>query len=281
VSEPRTIPLWPEGCPHDVANPHGRPRLEIHLPAEPSDKPPLGRELGAERRAAVVVLPGGGYQGNAPHEGTPFGELFAANGMVAAVCWYRVAPHGWPAPYADAARAIRMVRSMADELQIDPNRVGLLGFSAGGHNAATLATQPDLHHDEHDDLVSQFSARPDRLMLGYPVISMVSHYHGGSCDNLLGVGADTARRRQFSNELQVTPNNPPTFIFHTDEDQGVPAENALAFVTALRAKNVPTELHLFQPGAHGLGLANEHPRLRVWSGLMLSWLGDWCAPAFD
>jgi len=264
MSEPRTVPLWPAGCPHDVEMEHGRPRLEIHQPAKPSDKP----------RAAVIVLPGGGYAKNAPHEGTPFAELFAANDMVGIVCWYRVKPHGWPGPYADAARAIRMVRAMAGELNVDPRRVVLMGFSAGGHNAATVATQPDLHHDEHDDLVGRFSARPNRLILGYPVISFVNHYHGGSPLNLLGEEADLARRRQFSNELQVTADNPPTFIFHTDEDAAVPAENVLNFAAALRTKNVAVELHLFRPGRHGLGMAAADARLRVWPELMLNWLAD-------
>ena len=265
--QPRTINLWPDDCPHDVELPFGRPRLEIHLPAGESAKP----------RAAIVVLPGGGYGGNAPHEGTPFAELFASRGIVGIVCWYRVNPHGWPAPYADAARAIRLVRSMADELNIDPEWVGLMGFSAGGHNAANVATNPELHLDEHDELAGKISARPNRLILGYPVISFVSYHHAGSCQNLLGQGAGPNLRRRFSHELNVTAENPPTFIFHTDEDPGVPAENALMFVTALRAKGVATELHLFQPGGHGLGMAADDPQLRIWPELMINWLGDWTA----
>lgn len=234
-------------------------------------------ERGAKRQAAIVVLPGGGYGMNAPHEGTPFAELFASRGIVGIVCSYRVSPHGWPAPYADAARAIRLVRSMADELNIDPDRVGLMGFSAGGHNAANVATNPELHLDAHDDLAGKFSARPNRLILGYPVISFVSYHHAGSCQNLLGQGAGPNLRRQFSHELNVTADNPPTFVFHTDEDLGVPAENSLMFITALRAKGVPTELHLFRPGSHGVGLAADHPQLSIWSELMMNWLSDWTA----
>lgn len=268
MSAAKSILLWPEACEHNVEMAHGRPRIDVYLPTGQGDG-------GGKPRAAIVILPGGGYNMNAAHEGGPFAELCAAHGMVGIVCWYRVKPHGWPAPYADAARAIRLVRSMAGELNVDPDRVGLLGFSAGGHNASTVATQPDLHHDPHDDLVDRFSARPDRLMLAYPVISFVNYGHMGSCGGLLGADVSFARRQQFSNELQVTADNPPTFLFHTNEDAGVPAENTLGFAMALRAKGVPVEVHVFQPGTHGLGMAADHPRLRVWPELMLDWLGDW------
>lgn len=260
-----TIMLWPGDCEHHVDSHRGYPRLEIFEPAERR----------SERRAAVVVLPGGGYGGLAPHEGIPFAQLFARHGLVSAVCYYRFAPNRWPGPYTDAARAMRIMRSRSSELNIDPDRVGLLGFSAGGHNAMMVATQPVKHLDKHDDLVGKYSARPDRLMLGYPVISFMDHGHRGSCDHLLGPGASEAQRREFSGEYHVDEKTPPTFIFHTVDDGGVPVANSLYFVQACIAHKVPVELHAYQSGRHGVGLALDNPKLRSWSSLMIDWLADW------
>jgi len=260
----KTISLWPEGCEHLVDSPQGLPRLELFVP-ESTGKP----------RGAVVVLPGGGYTGLAPHEGAPFAELFAEHGLVSAVCYYRRGERCWPRAYADAARGMRMMRAMADELTIDPNRVGLLGFSAGGHNAVTVATQPDLHHDPHDDLVGRFSARPDRLMVGYGVISMINHAHEGSVRNLLGPDATIAHKRQFSGELNVTPDTPSTFLFHTADDPAVPAANSLNFARACYHHGVRCELHLYETGPHGVGLALDDPKLRSWSRRMIEWLLHW------
>jgi len=264
TSPARIIPLWPDGSPNNPVDPEQRPRLEVY---------PCQAQTRA--LAAVVVLPGGGYTMRAPHEGAPFAELFAAHGMMGLVAHYRVAPNRFPAPMADAARAIRMTRALAPKLGIDPDRVALMGFSAGGHLAATTATQPDLHHEPLDDLVGRFSARPDRLILGYPVISMNTDHHQGCVDNLLGPGAPETMRRQLSNDLQVTAGNPPTFLFHTADDPAVPVSNSIRFAQALHEKGVGVDLHIYAHGEHGVGLACDHPALRSWTALLLDWLAPW------
>jgi acetyl esterase/lipase len=261
----RTINLWPDGSAQNPPEAGERPRLELYLPAAPSPQP----------RPAVVVLPGGGYGMRAPHEGAPFAELFAAHGLVSLVCHYRVAPHRFPAPMADAARALRLTRALADELSIDPQRLALLGFSAGGHLACTTGTQPELHREPDDDLVGHFSARPDRLILAYPVVSMTQDYHVGSSENLLGPEPPEVLRRQFSNELHVTAANPPVFLFHTASDEGVPVSNSIRFAQACLAHGVPTALHVYPRGPHGVGLAEDDPELRSWPQLLLDWLAQW------
>ncbi len=259
----RVIPLWPDDCPHHGAA-DAAPRLEVYRPTVRSGEP----------AAAIIVLPGGGYHHLADHEGAPVARLFASRGLVGVVCRYRTAPHRHPAPYADAARAVRRVRSLRRELGIDPQRLGLMGFSAGGHNACTVATQPDLHLDEHDDLVGAFSARPDRLILAYPVVSFINHAHGRSAQNLLGPNATDVMLKNLSGERHVKPNTPPTFLFHTADDPGVPVENSLHFAAACRRAGVPVELHVYAHGRHGVGMAEDHPALRSWTSLMLDWLSD-------
>lgn len=238
------IPLWKADGP----------ALEIHRPATPA-------------KLAVVVLPGGGYRVRAPHEGTTVGEFLAAHGVLAAVVPYRVFPHQFPAPYADACRAVRLMRHHFAGLP-----VGLMGFSAGGHLAATVATQPDLYHDQNDEFVGQYSARPDRLILCYPVISFVANPHQGSIEALLGRNAPPEQCRQLSNELQVTGDNPPTFLFHTADDPVVPVANSLLFASACAQHRVPVELHVFPHGPHGVGLAADDPVLRCWPELLVAWL---------
>ncbi len=268
MPNPRVVNLWPNDCPHNnIKDRAGKPRplIEIYAPAEKPTRPV----------PAIVVCPGGGYGTRAPHEGRPFAELFAKHGYVGVVCHYRVSPYRFPAPMADAARAIRVVRSLADELNIDAHKVGIMGFSAGGHLAATTATQPDLHKDEHDDLVDKFPARPNRCILGYPVVSMVTRYHKGSAANLLGADPSEQRRRQFSNELHVTPKNPPTFMFHTADDGPVPVENSLNFAAALTKHKVPYALHVYPHGRHGVGLAGNNEKLKSWTTLLIDWLKGW------
>lgn len=275
AQSPRVIPLWAEGSKNNEASDGRRPMLEYY-PA--GDHASLKRGVpGGPGGPAVIVCPGGAYVNLAPHEGAPFAELFASHGMAAFVLTYRRKPDYFPAPYADAARAVRLVRSMAGELGIDPARVALMGFSAGGHLAATVATQPDLHHDPDDDLVGRFSARPDRVILGYPVMSFVSHPHLGSIKNLLGPDTlhTSPQARQMSNELHVTSKNPPAFIFHTFDDAGVPVQNAIMFARACADHGVNCELHIFEHGRHGVGLALDDPRLRVWGDLLIAWLKDW------
>lgn len=261
------IPLWPVNCPHGQGD--DPPRLVVYEPAAQPVTP----------RPAVIVCPGGGYEKVSNHnEGEPFAELLAGRGIVAFVCFYRVAPHRYPLPQADLMRAVRLVRSRADEWRIDPDRVGVLGFSAGGHNAATVATQPDLFVDEHDDLADRYTCRPDRLMLGYPVISLIDEPHSNSCNNLLGDDASEAMKRALSNELHVRPDNPPTFLFHTADDPAVHVSNSLNFAAALRRYDIPVDLHIYAHGPHGIGLATDHPAVCGWTELLLDWLADWRTP---
>lgn len=259
------IPLWPDDSPHNPKQKEHRPRLELYQPKQKAAGPV----------PAVIVCPGGGYGGRAAHEGAPFAELFAAHGFVAFVCHYRVSPHRHPAPMTDACRAVRMVRHLATDFAVDPKRIALMGFSAGGHLASTVATQPTLHVDELDDLAEHHDARPDRAILGYPVISMVEHYHQGSAANLLGQNPSLAARHQMSNELHVTAKNPPAFIFHTFDDKAVPVQNALMFTSACAKAGVPVEMHVYQSGPHGVGIAADRPTLKSWTGLLIDWLKAW------
>ena len=262
-----TLALWPAGSPHNPPANQPQPRLEFYLP-DVSDARP---------RAAVIVCPGGGYTNLAPHEGEPFARLFTENGMIGVVCYYRVAPWRYPAPQADASRAIRLVRANAARFGIDPQRVGLMGFSAGGHLVTTVGTQPDLHRDPEDDLSGTWHARPDRLIVAYGVISFSEFAHLGSIGNLLGAAPEPRLLEQLSNERHVTPTNPPTFLFHTADDPSVPVENSLLYAAACRRAGVPVELHIYETGRHGVGLALDLPALRGWTGLLLDWLRPWAA----
>jgi len=260
-----TIALWPQGCPNNPPADQPPPRLEFHLPDEPSGTP----------QAAVLVCPGGGYGGLAPHEGEPFARLFTENGMVGVVLQYRVAPWRFPAPQADACRGMRLVRAHAARFGIDPARVAIMGFSAGGHLAATTAAQPDLRRDPYDDLAGSISARPGRAILAYPVASFGEHTHMGSVLNLLGDPPPPGMREQLSNEKHVSPTHPPAFLFHTADDDAVPVENSLLYAAACRRAGVPVELHVYQHGNHGVGLAADIPALRSWTRLLLDWLQPW------
>jgi acetyl esterase/lipase len=209
------------------------------------------------------------------------GQLFARHGIAGLVCHYRVAPHRFaaphlfPAPIADVARAVRVARDAAGELGIDPQRLALMGFSAGGHAAATVATQPALHQEPEDDLIGRVSARPNRTILAYPVISMVRDYHKGCVENLLGPNADRELRRLVSNELWVDAETPPAFLFHTADDPSVPVSNSVRYAQACWRNGVPAALHIFPKGRHGVGLAQDEPALAEWPQLLLDWLADW------
>jgi acetyl esterase/lipase len=189
---------------------------------------------------------------------------------------YRMNPHRFPAPYADACRAMRLLRQQADKYHLDPNRLGIMGFSAGGHLASTVTTQPELYKDPEDDLAASISARPDRAILCYAVIAMDNEYaHQGSVHNLLGANPDSAQMKQMSNYRNVNANTPPTFLWHTADDGAVPVQNSLLFATACAANKIPVALHVFPHGAHGVGMAPNDPVLKIWPQLMIDWLGDW------
>lgn len=256
------ISLWPEnsGLNQDC---QGRLRFSVFLPAG-------GRSKSGK---AIIVCPGGGYGGHADHEGDCFGEWLAERGHVAFVLRYRVHPHRFPLPQIDAGRAVRVVRAGATEWGVDPAAVGLMGFSAGGHLVATAGTQPEFCRGEEDDLADRFSARPDFMILAYPVLTLLPpHAHEGSAANLLGPNPSEEQRKQLSAERHVTPQTPRTFLFHTADDETVPVENSLSFAGACRAAGVPVELHVFPHGPHGVGMAKDSPRLRIWCDLLLHWL---------
>ena len=180
-----------------------------------------------------------------------------------------------PAPLLDAQRALRTVRARADEWAVEPARLGIWGFSAGGHLAATAATQPHAGDLAAPDPVDRLSCHPDFAILSYPVISLTAPYtHVGSRLNLLGERASETLVEQLSAEKQVTADTPPTFLFHTDADTGVPAENSVAFYLALREAGVPAELHIYETGGHGLGLAQSDPVLGTWAERLEDWLAS-------
>lgn len=258
------IPLWPDGPPGVARDaPGSRPTLTLYLP-------PPEKATGA----VVVICPGGGYGGLAEHEGRPIAEWLNGLGVAGVVLKYRLAPqHHHPAMLQDAARAIRTVRANAGAWKVDPKRVAVLGFSAGGHLASTIATHFDAGDPNASDPVERLSSRPDRAILIYPVISLVAPYtHQGSKNNLIGANPSRELAEGLSGELQVTRDTPPTFLAHTDQDAAVPPENSIAFALALRKAKVPVELHVFEKGQHGLGLGREGFAFSEWPGLCARWL---------
>lgn len=264
AAEPEQIRLWPNGAPDAPTKPADEPMLTVYRPAKRATD------------AAVIVCPGGGYGHLAMgHEGQQIAEWFNSFGATAFVLRYRHSGtgHKHPTPMHDGQRAIRAVRSRASEFGIDPNQIGVMGFSAGGHLVSTLGTHFDAGDSAASDPIDRVSSRPDFLILCYPVISLEAPYaHTGSRDNLLGKNADPELVHSLSNEFQVRKDTPPTFIFQTDEDAAVPAENALAFYAALRKAGVPAELHVYEQGGHGRGLAREVPGTGDWSNRLRAWL---------
>jgi len=265
-AEPPTEALWPDGAPGakgDEAK--DRPQLIIYLPDK---KVATG--------TAIVICPGGGYGGLAMgHEGHDVGNWLNSIGIAGFICDYRHRGKGYghPAPMQDAQRAIRTVRARAKEFGVDPSRIGVLGFSAGGHLASTTATHFDKGNPEAEDPIERVSCRPDFAVLCYPVIAFDEPFtHKGSQRNLLGEDADAELVKRFSNEKQVTSETPPTFLWHTNEDRGVPPENSVHFYLALRRANVPAELHIYEHGRHGLGLARDIPAVSQWPGRCEDWL---------
>ena len=259
----QAIVLWPEGAPGAL----GR---------EPADIPTLAPYFPPKEKAtgaAVIICPGGGYSRLAEHEGRPVAEWLNSVGVTAFVLKYRLGPrYQHPAPLLDAARAIRTVRARAAEWRLDPERIGILGFSAGGHVASTAGTHFDAGQPTAADAIERVSSRPDVLILIYPVITMRELTHAGSKKNLLGTEAKPELVALLSNEERVTKETPPTFLVHTVDDAGVPVENSLMFVAALRKAGVPFELHLYERGRHGFGLGGTDPILLTWPGRLADWL---------
>jgi acetyl esterase/lipase len=262
-ADPETLLLWPGGAPGALGNDDAdRPTLTIYRARQPSG-------------ASVVVAPGGGYGALASnHEGRQVANLLNAAGVTAFVLKYRLGPrYRHPIELGDAQRAIRLVRARAAEFGIAADRIGMMGFSAGGHLAATAGTHFDAGKPDATDAIERVSSRPDFLILAYPVVSFdPAITHAGSVRNLLGEKPDPAVIEDLSNDLRVTPETPPTFLFHTNADTGVVAENSVRFYLALRRAKVPAELHIFENGPHGVGLALGDPALSAWPTLLTTWL---------
>ncbi len=223
-----------------------------------------------------MICPGGGYGRLAPHEGQDYALWLNQQGITAFVLRYRLGSQGYrhPRMLEDAARALRWVRANAVAWKVDPRKVGIMGSSAGGHLASTLLTHFDAGNVASADLVDRESSRPDFGVLCYAVISMGTNTHQGSKNNLLGKEPSPELIKSLSNELQVTPETPPCFIWHTWEDKAVKVENALEFAAALQRQGVPFDLHVYQNGRHGIGLADQPPfkNAHPWSRDLAYWL---------
>lgn len=259
---PESIRLWPTTAPGAAGD-------------EPADIPTLTPFIprGQATGSAVIICPGGGYTHLADHEGRPVAEWLNSIGITAFVLKYRIGPkYHHPAPLLDAARAVRLVRSRAAEWKIDPRRIGVLGFSAGGHVASTIGTHFDAGQPDAADVIDRVSSRPDLLVLIYPVITMGEFTHAGSKNQLLGNNPAADLVKLLSNEEQVTKETPPAFLVHTQNDAAVPVENSLRFAEALRKVGVPFELHIYERGPHGFGLGGDDPILSTWPSRCAQWL---------
>jgi len=253
--KPKILPLWPEGNVPYWQEGNCVPSVEAY-PVEGS-------------KGAVVVCPGGAYCIKATHEGRQIARMLNGAGISAYVLDYRVRPCHYEAPLSDAKRAIRTLKHMGYE------KVGVMGFSAGGHLTCSAATLYDAGNPDAEDPIERISSRPDAFIPCYPVASFTSFSHHGSIVALLGDRAnDFQLRKRFSAELQVTADTPPAFIWHTVTDPGVPVENSVNLASALAHAGVPFEMHLFPSGGHGMGLAATHPVACVWPEMCQRWLVD-------
>lgn len=263
---PKAEPLWPKGAPGSLGKEaQDAPTIQVFLPATNTPKTATG----------VVVLPGGGYWTVAiEHEGYQVARFLNTLGIAAFVVNYRHSPrYQHPAPINDAQRALRLVRSRANQYNLSADRIGVMGFSAGGHLAATASTRFDPGQPGAADPIERASCRPDFTILGYPVISFVAPYsHAGSAEGLLGKNPDPRMIEDLSIDKRVTHLTPPAFLFHTSEDSGVPAENSVSYYLALRVFRIAAELHIYEKGKHGVGLATNDPILSSWSARLADWL---------
>ncbi|MDA1277115.1 MAG: alpha/beta hydrolase [Verrucomicrobia bacterium] len=254
------LPIWPGGAPGALGTePKDIPTLTLYFPKKED-----------ATGAAIVICPGGGYGGLASHEGKDYALWLNEHGIAGFVLKYRLGSGGYrhPRMLEDVSRAVRLVRAKAGGWEIDPHRIGIMGSSAGGHLASTLLTHFDFGKSDSADPIERQSSRPDLGILCYAVITMGEFTHQGSKRNLLGTDPSPELVELLSNERQVTANTPPTFVWHTFEDTAVPVENSLQFAAALRKAGVSFDLHIYEKGRHGIGLANGHP----WTKDCLFWL---------
>ncbi len=264
--EPEVQLLWPNGAPLAKGDSdNDKPTVTVY-PAPPEKATGGG----------IIICPGGGYGHLAlSHEGRDIAEWMNELGVTAFVLKYRHRNMGYghPAPLLDAQRAVRLARARAKQYRLDANKIGIIGFSAGGHLASTVGTHFDDGQSEAADRVDRASSRPDFMILVYPVVALATEYaHGGSKKNLLGDNPDPKLLASLSNETQVTEKTPPTFLMHTGGDTAVPSENSVLFYLALRKAKVPAELHIYEKGGHGFGLAPNDPVLSTWPARCEDWL---------
>jgi acetyl esterase/lipase len=262
-----TMPLWPDKAPGAIGDTEDdKPTLTVYLPKVPNPT-----------KTGVVVAPGGGYTHlSMTKEGDDIALWLNSLGVAAFVVKYRLGPkYHAPIELEDAQRAIRTVRANAAEYGIAPDHVGMWGFSAGGHLTAWAGTAFDAGNAGSADPIERQGSRPDFLVLAYPVITLEAPLaHAGSRQFLLGEGADEAAIKGHSVEWNVTKDTPPAFIFATTDDKTVPVQNSVMFYSALVNAGVPAELHIFQHGAHGAGLATANPQLNVWPELLAKWMRE-------
>jgi acetyl esterase/lipase len=265
AAKPAPKALWPDGAPGAKGKDQGDvPAVMVYLPAK--DK---------ANGAAVVIFPGGGYGALAmDHEGHQIATWLNSHGIAGIVVRYRLGPkYHHPTELRDAQRAIRYTRAHAKEWGIDPGRVGILGFSAGGHLASTAGTHFDRGQADASDPIDRPSCRPDFMVLMYPVITLTGPYaHVGSRNNLLGKDQEPSIVEGLCNDKQVTKDTPPTFLVHTSEDTGVPPQNSVLFYLALMKNKVPAELHIYEKGHHGLGLGPRQLPYASWADRCIAWM---------
>jgi len=274
-AQDKTIKVWPNRAPNDNGMKEPEERYEglrvrnvseaemyVYLPEENNSG------------AAVVICPGGGYWIEAmDHEGYDMAAWLKSKGVTGIVLKYRL-PYGHhEVPASDLKRAIRIVRSNAKEWGIDPQKVGIAGSSAGGHLASTVGTHFDTGIKDSSDPIDKISCRPDFMLLLYPVVTFNEEFgHMGSRKNLIGEGNDWKMVEEYSNELHVTPETPPTFLVLADDDKAVPPRNSVEFYLALKKNNVPAEMHIFQEGGHGFGMKKKNLPVEEWPNLFYNWL---------
>ncbi len=266
------IRLWDSDAPGALGNKEQDiPTITPYLP-----------EAEKANGSAIVICPGGAYAGLAQHEGNDYALFLNKVGITCFVLKYRLGTHGYrhPVMLQDAQRAVRLVRSRSNQWKINPDKIGIMGSSAGGHLASTLLTHFDEGNPNADDPIEKFSCRPNFGILCYPVITMGENTHQGTKNNLLGKDPQPELIKLLSNELQVKSNTPPCFIWHTWEDKAVQVENSIEFAMALRRAGVPFDLHIYQKGQHGIGLKDKPPfeNVHPWANDLLFFLKEngWC-----
>lgn len=264
------LPLWPAALPGAIVPGHEQherarevPHLKLFLLPE------------APPRPLIIVLPGGGYGARAAHEADPVAVWLNGLGLHAAVCHYRVFPWQHPTPLDDAQRAVRLVRANHARWRADPARIGILGFSAGGHLACSVANFGDDGAADAKDPVAGAASRVQALIACYPVISFGEARHHGSMVNLIGEHPEQSLQWRLSLENTVTPRNPPAFLWHSADDASVPVSNSLRYAQALSTAKVPFALHVYPHARHGIGLGLDLPgTAREWTHACASWLQE-------